>query len=167
MCPSRSGVQGRGGVVCGLRVSHRRPLPTARERALLARDLCQVRRVFERAHRDLLLQGPPALLQARLWEVRAHPHLKTQKLLWLLVIAPLTAWAPVEQHKPSAPHALEAQPGNSSTPMSPFTDRENDLNLKYYIIIQLKKFVVQSLIISDMHKISSSSANCGLTIRRK
>lgn len=52
--------------MCGLRVSHRRPFPAARERALLARDLREVRRVFKRAHRDLLLQGPTAVLQARL-----------------------------------------------------------------------------------------------------
>lgn len=52
--------------MCRLRVSYRRPFPAARERALLARDLRQVRSVFERAHRDLLLQGPPAVLQARL-----------------------------------------------------------------------------------------------------
>lgn len=55
-----------------LRGSHRRPLPAARERALLARDLRQVRGVFKCADRDLLLQGPPALLQARLREVREH-----------------------------------------------------------------------------------------------
>lgn len=55
----------------GLRVSHRRPLPAARERALLARDLRQMRGVSERAQRDLLLQGPPAVLQARLRKVRS------------------------------------------------------------------------------------------------
>lgn len=70
--PCRSGVQRRRGAVCRLRGSHRRPLPAARERALLARDLRQVRGVFKCADRDLLLQGPPAVLQARLWEVREH-----------------------------------------------------------------------------------------------
>lgn len=68
--PTRSRLQRRGRAVRGLRVSYRRPLPAARKRALLARDLRQMRRVSERAQRDLLLQGPPALLQARLWKVR-------------------------------------------------------------------------------------------------
>lgn len=71
--PFRSRVQRRRGV-CGLRVSHRRPLPAAREWAFLARDLCQVRRVFKRAHWDLLQPGPPAVLQARLWKVKTHTH---------------------------------------------------------------------------------------------
>lgn len=64
--PRRSGVPRRRGAVRRLRGSHRRPLPAARERALLARDLRQVRGVFKCADRDLLLQGPPAVLQARL-----------------------------------------------------------------------------------------------------
>lgn len=77
--PCRSGLQRRGGAVCRLRGSHRRPLPAARERALLARDLRQVRGVFKRADRDLLLQGPPAVLQARLWEVREHTQYLQQQ----------------------------------------------------------------------------------------
>lgn len=79
--PSRSGVPRRGRAVRGLRVPHRRPLPVARQRALLARDVRQVRRVPERAVGHLLLPGPAAVLQARLWEVRsrsARTHTQTR-----------------------------------------------------------------------------------------
>lgn len=70
----RSGLQRRGRAVRWLRVTHSRSLPAARQRALLARDVRQVRRVSERAQRHLLLQRPATLLQARLWEVSSVSH---------------------------------------------------------------------------------------------
>lgn len=77
-CSCRSRVQRRGRGVRGLRGSHRRPLPAARERALLARDLREVHGVSERAQRDVLLQGPPAVLQARLRKVRAARDMRVK-----------------------------------------------------------------------------------------
>ena len=64
----------RGRGVCRLRVGHCGPLPPAGERAFLARDVRQVCRVPDHAHRHLLLPGPPPLLQARLREVRDAPE---------------------------------------------------------------------------------------------
>lgn len=62
--------RGRRWGVRRVRVSDCRPLPSARERTVVARDLRQVRGVSQRAERDLLLSGPSAVLQARLWKVR-------------------------------------------------------------------------------------------------